>query len=144
VLWSMISGHNGFPYWEYAEDDNNLERMFPDDPSIPLVNKVLAKCVVRHEKDCRFSTALDLLSEVDDLIKQIKLSRGQRPEGAETWLCRVCGKGSYHPASPPVGFHRGPMMFAQIPGGSVSDERAFSISMCDHCGHTELFKGYSG
>jgi serine/threonine protein kinase len=142
VLWSMISGRNGFPYWEYAEPDNNLEKLFPNDSIMPLVNELFAKCVVRHEKDCLLSNASDLLSEVDGLIHKIKARRGHRPDGAETWSCRVCGKGSYQPASPPTGFQHGPVMMAQISGGAITDTRAFSISVCDHCGHAELFKAY--
>lgn len=146
VLWSMISGRNGFPFWEYATDDNNLETIFPDDPSMPLVNEILAKCVVRHEGECRYSTALDLLSAVDNLIKQIRSRRGQRPDGAETWPCRVCGRGTYHLASQ-SGAGAGPaalLMLAQISGASVGDRRPFKISICDHCGHAELFKAYAG
>jgi serine/threonine protein kinase len=52
VLWSMIAGQNGFPFWEYDRDENNLENLFPDDPAMPLVNSILAKCIVREEGQC--------------------------------------------------------------------------------------------
>src|SRR5260370_35855910 len=103
VLWSMVAGRNGFPYWEFAEPANNLEKLFPTEPTMSLVNELLAKCVVRHEKDCSLSTVKDLLIEVDGLIDKIKARRGQRPDGSATWPCRVCGKGTYHAASPPAG-----------------------------------------
>lgn len=146
VLWSMISGRDGFPFWEYDREDNNLEKMFPDDPNMPLVNSLLAKCVVREEKACRFSTVKDMELEVEHLIDQIKRRRGPRPDGAQTWACRVCGKGMYHPASPPTStplhLRRSPLMLAQIPGGTQSDLQPFSIFVCDHCGHAELFRAY--
>src|SRR5579862_4371853 len=82
-------------FWEYAEDGNNLEKFFPDDPSMALVNELLAKCVVRREKDCVLSSVLDLLSEVEGLIDKIKARWGYRPDGAQTWPCRVCGRGNY-------------------------------------------------
>ena len=78
VLWSMISGENGFPFWEYDRGENNLEKLFPDDPLMRLVNGVLATCIVRDEKDCT-SSALDLGSQVDALINQIKEGRGHKP-----------------------------------------------------------------
>ena len=68
VLWSMISGKNGFPFWEYDRDANNLEKMFPDDPNMPLVNTFLAKCIVREERDCLFSTVAMMHKELDELI----------------------------------------------------------------------------
>src|SRR5713226_3430941 len=89
VLWSMISGRNGFPFWEYQKEDNNLEKLFPHDPSMPLINDLLGRCVVREEKDCLLSSAVDLRSAVDELIEQIIRDRsGRRPDGAETWPCR--------------------------------------------------------
>jgi len=142
VLWSMISGRNGFPFWEYEKADNNLEKLFPNDRSMSLVNSLLARCVVREEKDCLLSSAVNLRSAVDELIEQIITDRsGHRPGRAETWPCRMCGKGNYRPVSPRMG--SGPvLMLAQIIGGVVSADQPFSISVCDHCGHAELFKAY--
>jgi serine/threonine protein kinase len=134
VLWSMMSGQNGFPFWEYAEDDNSLEKLFPDDPSMPLVNELLAKCVVRREKDCRLSSVLDLLSEVNDLIDKIKARRGYRPDAAQTWPCRVCGKGNYQNG----GLRHQVKGYRQ--GGPVTlQEVVLNVYLCDHCGHAELF-----
>jgi len=147
VLWSLIAGRNGFPFWEYDRQENNFEELFPDDPTMTLVNSLLAKCVVREERDCRFSTVAEMLAAVDALIVEIKAWRGHRREGAETWPCRVCGKGTYHPASAPAGWPRHlqgrPFVLAQISGGGVNDRQPFSIFVCDHCGHAELFKAYT-
>lgn len=144
VLWSMISGHNGFPYWEWERDENNLETMFPDSPMVAFINRhIISKCIVREEKDCTMPAPV-LLEEIDSLIEQGKRV-AQKMEGETTWPCRICGKGTHRPAASPAGTRYGPpMMLAQCSGDAVSDRQPFSIFVCDHCGHAELFKAYSG
>lgn len=135
VLWSMISGVNGFPYWEFAEDDNNLEKLFPGDPSMPLVNELLAKCISRYEKDCRLSIASDLLLEVDRLISSVRTRSRFRPKGEDRWPCQVCGKGNYQSGSP-----RQHVVEAYYwTNSATKDKRDLRVSICDHCGHVELF-----
>jgi len=152
VLWSMLTGRNGFPFWEFDKEDNNLEKLFPNDHSMPLVNGLLARCIVREEKDCLSST-MELCSAVDVLIEQVEAyHEGFRPGGAETWPCRVCRKGKYIPATPPdfdqdhgiaAPLRGGAVrVLAQVMGAGVSDRAAFSIYVCDRCGHAELFKSY--
>jgi serine/threonine protein kinase len=146
VLWSMISGRNGFPFWEFERDENNLKRIFPDDPIMPLVNELFDKCIVREEQAC-IPTAEKLLSEVDGLVREIKGRRGYRPDGAGTWPCKVCGKGLYHPArtdkDTPAHLTGRPVLLAQVQGGHVNNKRPFAIYVCDHCNHAELFKDYA-
>jgi serine/threonine protein kinase len=135
VLWSMIAGQNGFAFWEYDHDENNLEKLFPNDPTMHLVNsQILSKCIVRNEKDCDGS-ASSLLSMVETLISHIKLSRGFRVAGASTWPCRVCGMGNYRSG----GYaHR---LRAHRQGGPPQEqELVLNVYVCDHCGHAELFK----
>jgi serine/threonine protein kinase len=135
VLWSMIAGQNGFPYWEYTRDENNLERLFPDDPIMTLVNdRIFSKRIVREAHECDPS-ALSLREQVEDLIKHIKTSRGYRPDAASTWPCRICGKGTYQCGGPThqlKGYRQG--------GPVSSQEIALNACICDHCGHAELFK----
>lgn len=137
VLWSMIAGRNGFPFWEYEKEVNNLERLFPNDQTMSAVNGLLARCVVREEKDC-LASAINLRSAVDGLIEEIDDARsGRRPDGAEAWPCRLCGKGKYHPAS--SSSSGALVMSAQISGRGANEHQPFSVSVCDHCGHAELF-----
>jgi serine/threonine protein kinase len=92
VLWPMIAGLDGFSYWRYARDENNLEQMFPDDPLMPLINRnILARCIVEEEPDCTLR-AHGLLDEIDKLIVQARRP-GQKPENNEPWMCRMCGRG---------------------------------------------------
>jgi len=136
VLWSMIAGQNGFPFWEYNRDENNLEGLFPGDPTMPLVNKrILARRIVRDSSQCNGS-ATELLADVQDLISFLKVRAGHRSEGASTWLCGVCGKGMYQ-------FNgRNYQLKGYRPfGGPVHEQEiVLYASICDYCGHAELFK----
>lgn len=132
VLWSMISGRNGFPYWEYDQGPNNLEEMFPGDPIMTQVNRILAKCVVRHQKGC-LPTLEPLMAEVNGLIDQVKARPGGRPEGATVWPCHVCGRGNY-------GQNRGVQVLIRAVDTVSNQGMYFSVFVCDHCGHTELFR----
>ena len=75
VLWSMVSGHDGFLREEFRVDDNDLTKLFPNDPAMPLINDLLDQCVVRNEKECLFQNALDLRLAIDGLHR---LSLGRR------------------------------------------------------------------
>ncbi len=135
VLWSMIAGQNGFAFWEYDHDENNLEKLFPNDPTMHLVNSlILSRCIVRNEKDCDGS-ASSLLSMVETLINHIKASRGFKAAGVSTWPCGVCGVGNYRSG----GYaHR---LKAHRQGGPPQEqELVLNVYVCDHCGHAELFK----
>ncbi len=41
VLWCMIAGERMLPYWFHREEDHNLEKKFPDQPSMRLINSLL-------------------------------------------------------------------------------------------------------
>ena len=101
VLWAMIYGKNGFPFWEYSDDTNNLEKRFPADPSMALVNELLGKVfIVRRESECKISDAAELLSAVEGLIESIKALSGYRPDDTSPWPCRICGRGNTGIAGP--------------------------------------------
>lgn len=133
VLWSMIAGRNGFPFWEYDRDENNLEKQFPDDPAMPLVNKrILSKRIVRDENQCDGS-ADSLRANVQELIAHLKIGLGHKPDGASAWSCGVCGRGTYQATG----------LKHQLQGyrpGSPEQGINLSAYICDHCGHAELFQ----
>jgi hypothetical protein len=127
VLWSMISGRDGFPYWEFDRPENNLQAIFPEDPGMPLVNSLLGKCIVREEKHC-VSRAVDLVAEVDHLLEKLRRI-DQRPENGGSWPCRMCGRGRY-------------VKTLTIVSGYVepgADRKPLRVFACDRCGHAELF-----
>ena len=134
VLWSMIAGVNGFPYWEYNRPENNLERMFPEDPSIKCVNEVLSKCIVREERDC-VQTAEGLLELVDKAINNVIRLDRRTPDKAQ-WLCLVCKKGHY--GKEKVGWR--PTDFVGIEKNNTLHIPDLTGFFCDHCGHVQFFK----
>jgi serine/threonine protein kinase len=135
VLWSMIAGRNGFPFWEYTRDENNLEKLFPDDPIMALVNeRILSTRIVREAEECDGSAGT-LRDQVDGLISHIQDLRGFRPDNVDAWPCKVCGRGKYKRSGPPKYQIRG---FRE--GGPVNEqEQRFYASVCDHCGHADFF-----
>jgi hypothetical protein len=128
VLWSMISGRDGFPYWEFDRNENNLERIFPDDPMMPRLNRLLSKCIVREESECALSAA-ELLAEVDTLIKSARTA-GQRPKDGGPWPCRMCRVGRYSETN---------LVMSAFVGNS-SNRVPFKVHVCERCGHAEMFR----
>jgi serine/threonine protein kinase len=129
VLWSMIAGRDGFPYWEHQRDENNLQQLFPQDSAMVLVNDFLSKCIVREEKDC-IQSATQLLEEVDILTKRVRLANLAKKPDTGPWPCVVCGKGYYT--------ERGYFQLPVFKGGS-GPRAEFPIYVCKHCGHTQIF-----
>jgi serine/threonine protein kinase len=132
VLWSMVAGRNGFPFWEYTRNGNNLESLFPGDPAMPTVNKVVGKCVVRDESEC-VTSAADLLGWIDSAIEHLR-SSGEKPEDSrQPWPCNTCGKGRY------VKQAENTFMQMASANGAITGSRRLEIYVCDHCHHAELF-----
>ncbi len=77
VLWSMIAGRDGFGFWEYQTDENNLELLFPGDENMHLVNQLLSSCIVRRPESC-LPTAKALKEAVDATIHQIRIQETTR------------------------------------------------------------------
>jgi serine/threonine protein kinase len=135
VLWAMIAGEGALLYWEYERPENNLENLFPNDPIMSLINKrVFANRIVRDENQCNGS-AKSLLADVRDLIAQLKISPGFRPDRANAWSCAVCGKGRYQA----IGVQH--QLKAIRQGGPAEEQQiVLYVYLCDRCGHAELFK----
>lgn len=136
VLWSMIAGKNGFSYWRLMRNENNLEVMFPDDPMMPAINRVLQSCIAEEEEDCKLR-GFGLLDEVDRLISQARRI-DQKPDDGGPWLCRTCGRGQY-----------GPIPYL-ITNSHVTDDAErlriktdripLAMYACNNCGNVQLFK----
>lgn len=131
VLWSMISGSTKMPLWYFKKDKFNLEKIFPDDSSMQIINELLAKCIVENENDC-IRSANVLRDELDKTLQRIKggnVKLANNPKRA----CLVCAEGNYQ----------------RIVNGNNTDTRNFGISptgtsgfkvyKCDFCGHIQLF-----
>lgn len=139
VLWCMVSGRHQLPYWDWDRSAEgsipayNLEHLFPDDPTMPVINSLLAKCVVREKANC-IKTAAELLAQVDKAITQIR-GLGLKSEDAAPWLCMVCKKGYYRKEQSLV--WRGEFFVASTGGNATTMTEVY---FCDRCGHMEAFR----
>jgi serine/threonine protein kinase len=133
VLWSMVAGRDGPVYWEYNRPGNDLETMFPEDPSMRHINEVLSHCIVREESDC-VKTAEGLIVFVDETINEIAhLDRRTRDRGE--WLCLVCKKGYY--GKEKLGWRSRDFVTETNNNAQIGDLTAY---FCDYCGHVQFFK----
>ena len=135
ILWSMIAGRDGPAFWEYERPGNDLRTMFPDDPAMTCVNQILAKCLVREEKDC-LQSAEKLGALIDETMEEIR-RLGQKPEQeGGRWLCLVCKKGYYGKES-----WYWSLQLATKPQNFTLDYPIdVQVWFCDHCGHMRVFR----
>jgi len=73
VLWSMVSGKPVLQLWYFDRDRFNVERLFPQSPTIKFANPLFAKCIVEGEESCIPDAGL-LLQEIDRIVSRIQLS----------------------------------------------------------------------
>lgn len=131
VLWSMLSEMPKLPLWYFKRDSYNLERRYPGDSRMALVNDLLAKCIVEEESDC-LANASELLTAVNALIDRLN-GGGQPLSRNGNRRCRICAAGNYQMAvnGEPSSMHN----FGLSPTGISK----FRIFVCDYCGHVEMF-----
>jgi len=125
LLWAMISGRPRFPLEDFDIEPHDLRKMFPDEPGVMFIHRILKKCIVRREPQCAITDAGELLHEIDEAIRAMR--SGAQVPGATKMRCRFCGIGSYAKADNFAAF-------GNSPGGGP---RHFYC--CDHCGHLEIF-----
>lgn len=71
LLWSMVSGKRILQLWYFDKDDFNVERLFPESPTIKFANPLFEKCIVENEEDCMADASV-LLSEIDNTLEKIE------------------------------------------------------------------------
>jgi len=125
LIWTMISGQPMLPYWYYERPQYDLTRLFPNDPNLHIVNRILNCCVVEHEADC-LPDAGALLSMLDEFLSLLG-NGGQLLGDGLPRPCRICGVGYYQIA---------PGRFP-LPGGSRHDD--CDVYACDYCDHIQFF-----
>lgn len=152
TLWAMVSGKSKLRLWYIFEDEFNLERLFPDELDMAVLNEILGRCVVEKEKDC-LPSARELLELVDARIALLR-RRGQILRDGVSRPCRICGRGKYQPASkaeekwsgnrllflPPkeIQGRIDPGQLLNFPKyDAIVTTRLYS---CEFCGHIELFR----
>jgi hypothetical protein len=103
LLWCMVSGDKRLYGERYRHDTYNLEKRFPGDGRMGLVNLVLSQCLGDDEGKC-VKDAGEVLTVVDEVIAAIRERAPVFDENNVLVLpCRVCGRGFLHQIVGPNG-----------------------------------------
>ncbi len=116
LLWAMVSGREKLRLWYLHDPEFELEAIFPDDPSVKLVRKILDRCIVEREEQC-FRDAGELLTRIDIVMRAERLF-GQLPDQGPI-RCRICGFGEYKE--------------------TIRDDLDLMSLACNYCGNTQGF-----
>ena len=131
LFWSMVANIPTLRLWYYDRSEFDLERLFPESPSIKLANPLFEKCIVENEEDC-LPSATELLEEVDKVLNIIDINAEQF-DISDNKPCKVCGIGNYELIVDRN--NTDARNFGIQPAGT----RTFKIFTCDHCGNVRLF-----
>jgi serine/threonine protein kinase len=131
VLWAMLSGKNAMPLWYFENDGFNLNELFPDTQSMSLINPILKKCIVEHEKDC--------LSDADKFLWYLKqlhtavILNGENIKPKKIGKCKICGIGKYY-----LAVNKGNNDISNF-GISPAGYQRYRLYICGNCGNVQLF-----
>lgn len=134
LLWWMVSGLpiKQLQFWYFDRPELNVEHLYPNTECIGLINPILAKCVVEVERQCRFASATELLSEVDNAL--LFHERHVEPlSDSIQRTCSVCALGKY------VEISDRDRVKTEAFGFRPEESRQFKIYLCGRCGHVQLF-----
>lgn len=130
LLWCMISGRQRLVREYHRQPPHNLEKLFPDDRHMRLVNLVLDRCLVERPQDC-LGSAADLLPIVDQTLATMESGRPIRDFKGEIIIpCRTCAGGFYkgNPEGLSVALQQVTAM--GVSAGPIN----LGIYVCDACG----------
>ena len=135
LLWCMTAGRLKLPREYFKRDPFNLTVMFPDNPDMYAINRVLDKCVVEEPDQC-LNSAVELLDLVDESLGMIERG-GQLLTDDVPRPCRVCGRGHYRK----LGLDAGVVGEAVLRMDMAGKPLAVSMFVCDICSHADFFRG---
>jgi serine/threonine protein kinase len=138
LLWCMVSGDGRLHGDKFRHDTYNLEKRFPTDGRMALVNLVLSQCLGDDEHKC-VKNAGEVLSVVDEVLAAVTERTPIFDENDVLVLpCRVCGKGFLQRVLGPEG--RSLQMIVALHQDRVQ-KREFSVDVlqCDVCTNTQQF-----
>ena len=135
VLWCMVTGRMKLPREEFRDPRFDVTVLYPHDPDMYIINRILEKCVVAREQDCLFS-ALDLLPRILTYAEMLKRG-GELVKEDIPKPCRVCGYGYYQKLNAGVALHL--TTFVNMVDQHVGSLRT-ELLACDKCGHVQFFK----
>jgi serine/threonine protein kinase len=144
VLWCMVSGKMKLHREDFHEPELDLTQLYPDDPDMYAINRLLDKCVVTKEKAC-LPSAGEMLRWVEALAQVIQNGGQMLAEGVPR-PCRVCGTGNYT-AELAIGNRPNPTSLLSLNRMSEDGVRAEACGgirvtpfVCNRCGHVQFFK----
>jgi hypothetical protein len=132
VLWAMVTGKRKLRLWYHDQPEFDPEKLFPQDPAMHWIKRLLAKTVVEHEEGC-LDDASQFLQEVDRTLQALRF--GAQHMGTKVQrVCLVCGLGEYKLLWDETNYGNdnrfGP------PGFLIGHSKTFR---CTNCGHVQLF-----
>lgn len=142
VLWCMVSGEIKLHREAFREPELDLTVLFPTDPRMHAINRVLDQCVVSRERDC-ISSASELLLRIRALASMMQRG-GQLLAPEVPRPCHVCGIGEYI-AEKLIPDRPNPttvLSLNRITGntGQVAGGVKAEIFTCNNCGNLQFFK----
>jgi serine/threonine protein kinase len=138
LLWCMVSGDKRLHGEKYRHEAYNLERRFPNDARMGLVNVVLSQCLGDEEHKC-VKNAGEVLAVVDEVIASLTVRAPIFDENDRLVLpCRACGKGFLQRVADPAG--DGLQMLVALQKNRVPiREFPVDVLQCDVCTNTLHF-----
>jgi serine/threonine protein kinase len=126
VLWSMISGRPKLTGWYYDDEEFDLAKQFPEDPSMKAINILLSRSVREREKQIEQKDAGEYLNAVKDTIAVVEGMPYAATALEDRRRCIVCRLGTYVSASP------------RNMGIEATGLGALAFH-CNRCGHIQAF-----
>ena len=126
LLWSMVSGKPRLRLWYFDHPEFDLLKMFPQDLTMNLIQRILENTVVEHESQIQFRNANELWLMVDSTIEALE-SGGSVPSRRRPMRCHFCGVGTYQAR-------------IELDRKDFHDPADHQYSfICNNCGHLEQF-----
>jgi serine/threonine protein kinase len=126
LLWAMVSGSPRLVLWYIDQPQFDLRRLFPNDPRMHLIHRILANCVVQHEPDIKVQNAGEFGQMLDATINALE-GGATVPTTSKAMRCKFCGIGEYQRRSD-----------IQEDGFAHPLDRKYTY-VCNYCGHFEAF-----
>ncbi len=142
LLWCMVAGKLKLPRESQHEQRHDVSVMFKADPAMFLINHLLDKCVVVEPEKC-LPSAAELLELVDETLMVIDRGGQALGQGVPI-VCRVCGRGNYHPAPAMAGVtsqHAIIQLYKTVNQSAEHSGRSLFLRplICDACGNVQFF-----
>jgi len=131
VLWAMVSGKTKLQLWYHDRPEFDVRQLFPHDPDVHFISRILGHCVVENERDC-LSDARKLLDLVTRDLQRVRRG-GQLAQKDVLRTCVVCGYGIYEF----LGDQK--QNSVTISNLGLNPGMNLRVYRCSYCGHIDIF-----